>query len=129
ATSARRASRAAFDRIAQLDDTLSDYQLDSELMRLCDRAGGPPVPVSQDLFDVLALAKRAWERSDGAFDPTIKPVVKLWRRARRRGELPDPEALAEARALVGAEHLILDPEARTVRLAKAGMQLDLGGIA
>lgn len=127
--SARRASRAAFDRVAFLDNTLSDYNLDSELMRLCDRAGGPPVPVSEDLYRVLELAQSAWRRSGGAFDPTVKPVVKLWRRARRRAELPDPRDLDQARALVGAENLILDPATHSVRLAKPGMQLDLGGIA
>ena len=37
---ARRASRAAFDRVAELDRTLTDYDPESELMRLCARAGG-----------------------------------------------------------------------------------------
>ena len=126
---ARRASRAAFDRIAALDGALSDYDPESELMRLCARAGGPPVPVSADLFAVLARSRDFWERSGGAFDPTIAPVVRLWRRARRDKKLPDPEALARARALVGFENVALDPAARTVRLSKPGMKLDLGGIA
>ena len=57
AATARSASRAAFDRIAALDATLSDYQPESELSRLSQKSGGPPVPVSADLFDVLALSK------------------------------------------------------------------------
>lgn len=127
--SARSASRAALDRVAALDGILSDYKLDSELMQLCSHAGGPPVQVSEDLFQVLDEARQVWERSEGAFDPTIKPVVKLWRRARRRAELPDPQSLAEARALVGAENMILEPTNRTVQLLLRGMELDLGGIA
>jgi thiamine biosynthesis lipoprotein len=127
--SARSASRAAFARIAALDTILSDYQPESELMRLCERAGGPPVPVSKDLFDVLDRSRRMYERSGGAFDVTIGPVVRLWRRARRERKLPDPELLAKARALVGTDKMRLDPGARTVQLLKPGMKIDLGAIA
>ena len=129
AATARRASDAAFARIAALDAALSDYNPESELMRLCDRAGGPPVAVSADLFDVLDKALVMAERSGGAFDPTVGPVVRLWRRARRTRQLPDPDLLARARALVGYRMVHLDRKARTVRLDKSGMKLDLGGIA
>jgi len=78
---------------------------------------------------VLERSKYYYEKSDGAFDPTIAPVGRLWRRAMRERKLPDPVKLAEARALVGADKMILDPAARTVRLTKPGMRLDVGGIA
>jgi thiamine biosynthesis lipoprotein len=123
------ASHAAFDRIRQLDETLSDYNADSELMRLCARAGGPPVPVSEDLFFVLAQSQELAQQSDGAFDVSVGPVVRLWRRARRQHKLPDPERLAQARQLVGFQYIRLEKNARTVQLAKPRMQLDLGGIA
>jgi thiamine biosynthesis lipoprotein len=126
---ARDASRAAFRRIADLDAILSDYQPESELSRLSARAGGPPVAVSPDLFDVLDRAKRLWERSDGAFDVTMAPVGRLWRRARRDHRLPDPALLRRARGLVGSNHLHLDPVGRTARLELPGMKLDAGGIA
>jgi thiamine biosynthesis lipoprotein len=126
---ARRACRAAFARIAALDAALSDYQPESELMRLCRQAGGPPVAVSADLFEVLCRSRGLSERSGGAFDVTVAPVVRLWRRARREHKLPDPERLAAARALVGFERMRLDPRARTVQLVQRGMKLDLGGIA
>lgn len=125
---ARRAFRAAFDRIAALDLAFSDYNPESELMRLCDRAGGPPVKVSDDLFDILTRSKAMAERSGGAFDPTIAPVVRLWRRARRDKKLPDAVALRDALSRVGSTKITLDPSARTVRL-DAGVKLDLGAIA
>ena len=87
---ASRASRAAFDRIRSLDRTLTDYDPESELMKLCDRAGGPPVAVGPDLFEVLARSKALHERSEGAFDISIAPVVRLWRRARREKKSPTP---------------------------------------
>jgi thiamine biosynthesis lipoprotein len=126
---ARRASRAAYDRIAALNAILSDYDPESELSRLSRSAGGPPVRVSADLFDVLARSRRMYERSGGAFDVTIAPVGRLWRRARRDHKLPDPKRLTDARALVGSDKMVLEERARTVQLKKPGMKLDVGGIA
>jgi thiamine biosynthesis lipoprotein len=129
AATARRASRAAFDRVAALNKVLSDYDPESELSRLSLSAGEAPVRVSADLFDVLDRSKRMSERSGGAFDATIAPVGRLWRRARRDRKLPDPQLIAQARTLVGSDKMVLDPSARTVRLALRGMKLDVGGIA
>ena len=66
-------------------------------MRLCDQAGGPPVKVSDDLFDVLQRSLVMYERSEGAFDVTVGPIVRLWRRAGRDRKMPAPDRLAEAR--------------------------------
>ena len=129
AATASRATAAAFARIARLDDSMSDYNSGSELMSLSRQAGGPPVQVSEDLFRVLEKSQELARRTNGAFDITAGPVVRFWRRARRRSELPDPHELAQARALVGYKLLRLDPAKRTAQLLKPGMQLDLGGIA
>jgi len=126
---ARKAATDAFARIASLNAIMSDYDNTSELMRLCAQAGGPPVPVSAELFFVLSKAQEVSRQSGGAFDVTVGPVVKLWRLARKRHKLPDAEKLAAARALVGWQNVRLDKDKRTVQLLKAGMQLDLGGIA
>jgi thiamine biosynthesis lipoprotein len=126
---ARKASQAAFARVASLDASMSDYREASELMRLCAKAGGPPVRVSDELFFVLRRAQEVARRSGGAFDVTVGPVVRLWRRARRTQKLPDRDRLAQALALVGYKNVSLDARAQTVQLLKPGMQLDLGGIA
>ncbi len=126
---AHKAAKDAFARIASLNAIMSDYDKTSELMRLCAQAGGPPVPVSAELFFVLSRAQEVSRQSGGAFDVTVGPVVKLWRRSRKLKKLPDPEKLAAARALVGWQNVRLDAEKRTVQLLKPGMQLDLGGIA
>lgn len=129
ASIARRASDAAFARIHQLDLALSDYNPESELSRLCEKAGGPPVAVSKDLFDVLKQSLAMADRSGGAFDPTIGPVVRLWRRARRDNKLPDPTVLDRARKRVDYRNVVLDESARAVALKAPGIKLDLGGIA
>ncbi|HJT77853.1 MAG TPA: FAD:protein FMN transferase, partial [Gemmataceae bacterium] len=123
------ASKAAFARVAALDAMMSDYRPDSELMRLCHKAGGGPVHVSDELFFVLSRAQEVSRISDGAFDVTVGPVVKLWRRSRRSGQLPDPDELKHALARVGWQKVRLDAKAHTVQLLVPGMQLDLGGIA
>jgi thiamine biosynthesis lipoprotein len=126
---ANRAAKAAFARIAELDAIMSDYRPSSELMQLCAKAGGDPVRVSEDLFIVLEKAQEVSRRSEGAFDITVGPVVRMWRIARRTQELPEKEALAKALALVGYQNIKLEAKARTVQLLKPGMLLDLGGIA
>lgn len=125
---ARAAASAAWDRMEQLEGVMSDYRPDSELMRLCDRAGGPPVAVSDDLMRVMVRAEQISEASDGAFDVTIGPLVGFWREARRSGTLPSRAALAAAMTRVGYQKVEIDQEAGTIRLAMTGMRLDLGGI-
>ena len=127
--SARNACAAAFARLAELDGVMSDYRPDSELMRLCAQAGGAPTPISADLFTVLEHAQALAERSGGAFDITAGPIVRLWRHARRSGQMPSDQALDRARRLTGWTRLQLDAQRQTAQLLTAGMQLDLGGIA
>jgi thiamine biosynthesis lipoprotein len=129
ADQAKAAFRAAFARIAELDATLSDYRPESELNRVCRTAIGTPVPAGADLFRVLAASRKLAEETDGAFDVTFGPVIRLWRQSRRDQRLPDTAALHQAAARCGYRKLHLDTARQTVMLDEPGMQLDLGGIA
>lgn len=127
---ANRAAEAAFACVARLDGLMSDYQPDSELSRLSAASPCPDgVPVSDPLWFVLSRAQELSARSDGAFDVTVGPLTRLWRRSRRQKELPTPERLAEAAAAVGYRGLELDAAGRRARLLRPHMRLDLGGIA
>ncbi|MCH7689011.1 MAG: FAD:protein FMN transferase [Planctomycetes bacterium] len=129
-SSANKAARAAFDRIDQLNRIMSDYDPKSELMRLCKSAQPEqPVKVSRELLFVLSRSNALSRKTQGAFDVSVGPVVRLWRRARRRKQLPDPHRLAQARRLVDYRSIVIDEKAGTVTLQKSGMRLDLGGIA
>ena len=123
------AARAVFVRIAILDSLLSDYRADSELSRVNAAAGGPPVVASEPLLAVLTVAIDVARASDGAFDPTVGPLTRVWRAARRAGSSPDPAVLREAAGLVRWTDVRIDRQAGTVQLARPGMALDLGGIA
>jgi FAD:protein FMN transferase len=125
---AARASDAAFARIADLDRRLSDYRDDSELMIASRDATSRPVPLSPDVFDVLQAAQALARRTGGAFDVTAGPLTRAWRRARRIGERPSEAELSAARAATGYRLLRLDARDRSMRLAREGMRLDVGGI-
>jgi thiamine biosynthesis lipoprotein len=121
--------RAAFDRIRDLDATLSDYKPDSELNEVTRVAVGRAVPVSADLFTVVQASQELAEATSGAFDITLGPVVRLWREARKSGHVPDPAALQDAASRTGYRKLHLDSERRTVSFDIPGMALDVGAIA
>lgn len=123
-------ARAAFKRVADLNQILSDYESESELNRLTRTAGsGQIVPVSEDLWRVLRRAQEISRLSDGAFDVTAGPLISLWRRAHRQREMPGQERLEQARRAVGYQKLELFPRPRSARLLVPKMRLDLGAIA
>jgi FAD:protein FMN transferase len=126
---AERGATAAFRRVAELDQIASDYRPTSELNSLTRDAVEQPVKVSEDLFVMLERAHEVSRISEGAFDITVGPLVRLWREARKAKKLPSSEELDTARRLVGWRKVRLDRADRTVQLEVPGMQLDLGGLA
>ncbi len=124
---AREAGRVAFARLAELEQVMSDYRPDSELMRLC-ATHDVAVPASDDLIDVLGKAEAVRVASGGLFDVSVGPLTLLWRDARRAGAFPSDAAIAAARARSCGEAIEIDRGARTVTLRRADMRLDLGGI-
>lgn len=129
-TNAKAASSAALARIRQLNAVMSDYDPTSEVRRLSATSGaGQAVKVGDDLWRVLTRAKEISALSGGAFDVTVGPVVRLWRRARRQEVMPSPQRLAQAKAAVGYQAMELDESSQAVRLTRPEMWIDLGAIA
>jgi len=122
------AADAAFARAEELEQIMSDYRPDSELMNLSREGAKAPLPVSSDLYDVLAKSLWTSELSGGVFDVSIGPVGDLWREARKTGRLPDPEEIMRSKARVDYRNIELDAARHTVFLKRAGMKLDLGAI-
>lgn len=128
-TVAKQAADAAFDRVRALNSILSDYDPASELSRLSRTAGQNRwVGISPELWLVLSRAQLLARQTGGAFDVTVGPLTRLWRRSRRQRELPSAAQLNDALAAVGYRHLQLDPQTGAL-LQRSGMRLDLGGIA
>ena len=127
---AKRASDAAFDRVAVLNKIMSDYDPSSELSKLSDLAGsGKAARISDDLYRVLDAGQALATNSVGAFDVTAGAATQLWRRARRLKRMPPEYVIENARKASGYRALKLDEDAKTAELTKPGVRLDLGGIA
>lgn len=125
----QKASNAAFDRIREIEQISSDYRNDSEVLILSAKSPtAKPIAVSDDLWYVLSEAKRIHQLSSGAFDVTVGPLTKEWRRFRRRNRL-DEARIEEVRGAVGADNLKLLPDMQAVSLMTGDMRIDLGGIA
>lgn len=126
---AKEAVAAAFERIHTLEKIFSDYLVDSEIARLTAIRAGEAVAISPDLFHVLDRAETLSRETDGAFDVTIGPMVRLWRQARKNHRLPTPERVTQARERTGWQKLVLDRETPALTMEADSMQFDFGGIA
>lgn len=116
-------------RLNELEQLFSAHISTSDVCRVNEAAGDHPVKVSGEVFTVLKTARAYAEKSGGAFDPTIGPLVALWGIGTENECIPSDSGIEAARALVNWRLLALDEAAGTAFLEKAGMALDLGGIA
>ncbi len=122
------AAMAALDGVDELEDQLSVYREESEIVHVNRRASRSPVVVDRRLFELFKLCLELHERTDGAFDATSTPLGKAWGFYRRQGRIPSDEALVAARSKVGSCHIQLDDEKGTVSFDKNGLEVDFGGI-
>ena len=118
---------AVIDEMHRIDRAMSPYKPDSELSRLNREAAFAPIAVSDELFDLVASSIEFSRLSGGAFDITYAAIGDLY--DYRRGVRPSDEAIAAAHGAVGYRHLILDEANRTIRYARKGVRIDLGGFA
>ena len=123
----RAAVRQAFTSLRRLEERLSTFIASSDASRLNEAAGRGAILVSPDLSALLATSTRLAADSRGSFSILVGPLVELWHRAAESGIEPDARAIAAARSLVDPAGLVV--VGNRARLARAGMRIDLGGIA
>jgi FAD:protein FMN transferase len=128
ATALRAAAEEALDEIQRLDRKLSAYQPDSEIAHINARATHESVRVSPELFRLLERARDLSQKTSGAFDISVGPLLKLWGFMGSQGSIPDQKELEAARALVGIDKVLLDAEGQSVRFTRPGVLVDLGSI-
>jgi thiamine biosynthesis lipoprotein len=121
--------RQAFQRIDALERIMTDYDSESELLRFCAADPGQWHRLSPDLFRILETSGQIVHQTQGVFDPTVGPLVQVWRRARRQRQFPELQRRQEALAVFGWSHVALRRRDSSGRLRMPGMRLDLGGIA
>ncbi len=123
---AKKAIDAAFAELDRLASLMNFYSDSSEISMINRNAGTTPVKVSKDTFQLIERAVYTSEMTEGAFDVTVGPLVKLW--DIQKQVIPDKKVIAETLKTVGYKNIVLDKVASTVFLKKKGAQIDLGGI-
>src|SRR5579863_4038671 len=122
------AADAALDEARRLDDLLSNYKPDSEWSQVNRHAAEKPMRISPELFQLLSACMKYSRESEGAFDISVGPLMKVWGFYKGSGHLPHRAEVAAALTKVGYGHVHLDPGAQTVWFDKPGVELDPGGI-
>jgi FAD:protein FMN transferase len=122
------AADTAFDEVRRLDNLLSNYKKDSELSQVNERAAQAPMKVSPELFQVIESCLEYSRQSEGAFDITVGPLMRVWGFYKGSGHLPHRAEVQAAMTKVGYRHVHLDRAARTVWFDRPGVELDPGGI-
>lgn len=115
----------------KLEDQMSTWRPDSELSRFNASTSTEWFPVSRDTAFVVSEAKKIWQLSDGAFDPTVAPLIKLWNFAEDSGErtLPTDPAIAQAKAAIGFGQIEVQLDPPALLKQRPELQLNLSAIA
>lgn len=132
--SSKKVTKAAKDEIdaalQEFESKMSMYREDSEISKLNAAAGnGEMVPLSDDVYKLLALSQTYMEQTDGRFNITIAPLSRLWDITAETPSVPAQADIERAVALVKESGFKLDEQAKTAALDPKGAGVDLGGIA
>ena len=122
------AAELAFAEAKRLDAELSNYKPDSPWSQVNRFAAEKPVSVPPELFDLLAACVRYSQLSEGAFDITVGPLMRVWGFYKGSGHMPKPGEVKASLQHVGYKNILLDPKTQTVRFARPGIEMDPGGI-
>ena len=112
----------------RLDEMLSNYKPASEWSAVNRTAGNGPVHITPELFQLLSACVEYSRESEGTFDITVGPLMKVWGFYKGSGHLPHRAEVWGALNMIGYKNILLDPASQTVRFAKKGIELDPGGI-
>ena len=118
----------SLEEARRLDHLLSNYLPDSEWSEMNRMAADKPVRISRELFDLLSACVQYSRESEGAFDISVGPLMKVWGFYKGSGHLPHRAEVRGALAITGYRNILLDATNQTVRYAQHGVELDPGGI-
>jgi thiamine biosynthesis lipoprotein len=128
ASVARAAADAALDAMARADALLSNYKPQSELSAMNREAARAPFRASAELFDFVRRCADYHRATNGAFDPTVGPLVRAWGFLTPHPARPSDAAIATAKARSGFDKVTLDAATRTIGYRTDGVEVDPGGI-
>lgn len=126
---AEQAVARAFEIIREQDRLLSDWDPESELNQALKAAWPGPVAISPQLYEALEAALFYQQLTQGAFDISVGPLVKVWGfRPLSQPAQPWPLAWWQARQSTGSRHIRLLEQPPRLQLLAPGMQLDFGAL-
>ncbi|WP_101912525.1 FAD:protein FMN transferase [Megasphaera vaginalis (ex Bordigoni et al. 2020)] len=126
---AKDAVEESYAKIEELDRLASAQNPQSDVSKINQHAGLDYVQVDPAVYTMIAFAKAYSEKTNGTWDITIGTISQLWGIGTDHARVPDDEEIRAALALVNYHDILLRPEDNSVKLAKKGMYIDLGGIA
>lgn len=124
---AERSIEKAFEEIKRLEGLISFWSEDSEIAEINRKAGISPVKVSPTTLDMIEKAIFVSKKTDGAFDPTVGPLMRLW--DFKKKTMPLDKDIEKKKGLVDYRAMIIDKVNSTAFLSRKGMSFDTGGIA
>jgi FAD:protein FMN transferase len=119
-------------RLKEINRSMSTYIKESEISRFNRiQDTNTPFMVSEDFWNVMAIARKLYRLTDGAWDGTVNPLVNLWGFGGRKSErkIPSKQAIDEALKTIGFKHLVFGDTERYLRKTNPAISLDLGSIA
>jgi thiamine biosynthesis lipoprotein len=119
----------ALSVFAREDSLMSNWTTRSEVARLNREAWPNQTRVESEVATVIDSSLQAWRESGGAFDITVEPLVRLWGFIGGPRRVPAPDEIRRTLERVGAQRVHFNRRARTLRYDRAGVRIDLGGIA
>jgi thiamine biosynthesis lipoprotein len=122
------AMEAAFEELRRLDGMLSNYRAGSDLSQVNRFAAERPVKVTPEFFELLERCLEYSRESEGAFDISVGPLMKVWGFYKGSGRLARQNDVDQALRKTGYRNILLDAGNRAVRFAQPGVELDPGGI-
>lgn len=121
--------KKCIDELQALNDCINAYDPQSELCHMNANAGKAAFQCSDRLWEIISGSRDAWEKTEGAFDPSVGPLMKLWGFHGKKDTVPSQTEIDAAMKLVGLDKIQFDDDKKQLFFGVDGMSLDFGGIA
>ncbi|HEY5583964.1 MAG TPA: FAD:protein FMN transferase [Ruminiclostridium sp.] len=128
-SNASKAIDAAYKRVDEIEQMASSSIIDSDVTKINNAAGKEYVKVHPEIIKIIKISMEYSKLSNGAFDITVSPLVKLWGIGTENERIPTDSEIKQKVALVGYNNISINETNNSVKLMKVGMSIDLGGVA
>ncbi|WP_298845287.1 FAD:protein FMN transferase [Clostridium sp.] len=116
-------------KVYEIDNKMSVFKEDSEILKISINAGNKPQIVSNDTYYVIQKAIKYCKLSKGAFDITIKPIVTLWGIGKEGQQIPSSNEIKEKLKIINYKDVVIDKNDKSIFLKNKEQEIDVGGIA